>query len=135
MTRQVKSDVLSSWHLYLQESDTGRDIYQIIKKVDTEFVCIKQVVQYYLTGHGSFPAYLFKIKRRPNDRCLCGNKGDVKHYIFGWCPIMKHHFTFDKDNTIRQNLFKVLLSFDNYKKLKDNYNILNEKFSFIRYKF
>lgn len=80
---------------------------------------------------------LFQIRyyKRENGRCTCGSRSDVKRYIFGRCPVMKHFFKFNKDHTLRQNPFRILFSQENYNKVKENNNILNETFSFIKYKF
>lgn len=79
--------------------------------------------------------YLKKIGKRQTDKCDCGQLGDVIHFIFGSCPLMPHRFSFNNALTVRQNLQNILLNDGNYSRLKDNYNKLNELYSFIRYKF
>lgn len=123
------------WQHDWEREDTGRDTYNVIKKVSLDYLCKSQIQAYYITGHGSFPSFLFKINKKDNPNCVCGKYGDVKHYLFGRCSEMKYHFDFHRGNTLRWNMHRILFDNDNYSKLKDNYNILNEKFSFIKYKF
>lgn len=117
------------------ENRNGRDTYRVIKKVREDFLCSNQVIQYYLTSHGSFPCYLKKIGKKANDLCECGRIGDVTHYLFGRCPHMPYFFYFDNSQTVSKNITRVLFNGDNYRKLCDNYNKLNEMYSFIKYKF
>lgn len=130
-TKQSLIDWQSSW----SNSEKGRHTYEIIRRVNTDFVCNNQIVQYYASGHWSFPYYLHKIKKRPDSNCICGKEGSVHHYLFGKCCIMKYHFFFDNSRTVRKNTFDTIFNKNNYHKLKSNYNILNKHFSFIRYVF
>lgn len=123
------------WQLEWSNGQTGRKTYAIIKNVRADFVCRGQVLLYFVTGHGSFPAYLFQIGKRTNDLCDCGHRGDVVHYIFGRCRFMNHYFLFNNHYTVRQNLFRILFEPANYRKHCDNYNVLNQMYSFIRYRF
>lgn len=127
--------ITQDWQNYWSSSSMGRDTYNIIKKVNTEFICSNRISLYFASGHGSFPSYLFKIKKRQDNLCLCGGEGTVLHYIFGRCKYMKHYFSFDNRLTIGQNLYSVIFDQKNYDKLKDNYNILNKNYSFIKYIF
>lgn len=126
---------IEHWQNYWSESTKGRDTYAVLNRVDTDFLCSSQILTYYLSGHGSFPSFLFKIGKRANDKCNCGKTGDVKHYIFGNCVLMKSWFRFNSNLTVRQNFKQVLFDGKNYFKLKENYNILNSLYSFIKYKF
>lgn len=133
--KSIRENCLKEWQIYWKETTKGSDTYRVLKKVDNKFLCWSQVIQYFLTGHGSFPAFLFKIGKRRNDLCTCGAKGDVIHYIFGRCPLMPYFFVFDNSRTVSSNIKRVIFNKDNCGKLCKNYNALNENFSFIRYKF
>lgn len=130
-----KNKELKEWQENWNDSPDGRDTYGIIKTVSREYICNSQVVQYFISAHGSFPSYLKKIGRRRDNLCDCGRKGDVVHFIFGNCPLMPHHFKFNSNLTLRRNLVKILFDPDNYKKLASIYNVLNERYSFIKYRF
>lgn len=126
---------LKEWQTNWELSTKGRDTYNIIRHVNTDFICNTQISLYYATGHGSFPAYLYKINKRPDNNCICGREGTVVHYIYGNCPLMKFHFSFNNRYTLRYNLFSVIFDNNNYHKLKENYNILIKNYSFIKYTF
>lgn len=127
--------IIQEWQEHWSHSTLGRDTYSIIKKVDTDFICNNQVSLYFASGHGSFPSYLYKIKKRQNNICICGKEGNVTHYIFGKCTLMRHHFKFDNRYSLRRNLYDIIFDQNNYNKLRDNYNILNRNYSFIKYYF
>lgn len=123
---------LSDWQLHWSNSTKGRNTYKIINKVNQDFITPSTIIPYYLSGHGSFPAFLYKINRCQTDICLCKRgKGNIEHYIFGPCSLIKYTFKFNKNMTLRQNLQNVLFSSNNYDKLRVNYNILNKHYSFI----
>lgn len=133
--KYCRDNSLVEWQNYWKNSKKGRETYDIIKKVDTKYVCAKQVIQYFITSHGSFPVFLHKIGKRGNPNCDCGKLGDVKHYLFGRCPLVHYFFHFDNFHSISTNIKKVLYNQENYKKLCHIYNSLNAHFSFIKYKF
>lgn len=133
--KYCKDNCIKEWQEYWKNTPKGSDTYLILKKVDNNFLCSSQVIQYYLTGHGSSPAFLKKIGKRRSDNCNCGIKGDVIHYIFGRCPMMPYFFNFDNSRTVSANIKRVIFDKNNYRKLCSNYNVLNENYSFIRYKF
>lgn len=135
LKRYCRENTVREWQNYWKYTEKGRDTYMILKKVDNDFLCASQVVQYFLTGHGSFPTFLKKIGKRSSDKCTCGTVGDVKHYLFGRCPMMPYIFYFDNSNTVSHNIRRIIFNKDNYFKLCQNYNVLNENYSFIRYKF
>lgn len=133
--RICKINTVKDWQREWRKSGKGRDTYTVLNRVDENFVCSGQLLQYFITAHGSFPEYLKKIGKRNSDLCDCGYKGNVRHYLFGRCPKMPYFFYFNNSLTVRQNISRVLFCKENYRKLCANYNVLNELYSFIRYKF
>lgn len=131
----LKDKLKQDWQTHWDQSTKGRDTYRIIRKVDQDFLCISQVSLYFLTAHGSFPVFLYKIGKRDNDRCTCGRQGDVKHYLFDSCGLVPERFDFIRNRTLEWNIQTVLLSSSNQVKLRAIYNILNKHYSFIRYVF
>lgn len=66
-------------------------------------------------------------------KCNCDYKfGNIFHYIFGTCSIMNHKFKFNRNKTITENLNIVIHEKSNYTKFKENYNVLNNLYYFIR---
>lgn len=131
----LNNKVLEDWQSYWNGSDKGRDTSRVINKVNKDFLCANQVVQYFITGHGSFPSFLYNIKKKPNPLCECGDTGTVTHYLFSRCPLVPFFFEFDRSRTLRQNLRRILFDNRNYNKLCETYNCRNSKYSFIKYKF
>lgn len=131
----MRKSIMHEWQQHWSNSYKGRDTYAVFNKVDSDYLCSNEIIQFYITAHGSFPAFLCKIGKRPSSLCDCGVHGDVLHYLYGRCVFMVHHFRFMRDLTVRQNLTQTLLDPNNYHKLKDNYNVLNALYSFIKYKY
>lgn len=130
-----RSQIHDSWQRSWTTSDKGRDTYNILHRVNSDFICGGRLISYFLSGHGSFPVYLKKIGRMQTDNCDCGQKGSVAHYLFGKCQFIQQNFTFDKRKTLRENFASVLFGKKNYNRLCNIYNTLNDMYSFIKYKF
>lgn len=128
-------NIRSDWQEDWRHNVKGSDTYKVFKKVDDSFICVSQVIQYFVSAHGSFPEYLFKIGKRSNALCDCGSVGNVHHYLFGRCPVVPFFFHFDNSQSISYNFRRVLFDKKNYSKLCAIYNALNAKYSFIRYRF
>lgn len=132
---EMRVKTMKNWQKRWEEATVGRDTFRIIRKVSTDFLCYSLISQYYLSGHGSFPAYLQLIGKLPTSNCECGAEGTVFHYIFGNCTLMPHKFKFNSNFTVRENLLEILTNSKYYEGLKRNYNALNDRYSFIKYKF
>lgn len=85
--------------------------------MQVDFSCNSLIVVYFITGHGAFPAYLNKIEKRQNDKCLCGKRVDSCHYLFDSCQISRGHFVFLRNRTLEWNMRNTLLTWSNYRKL------------------
>lgn len=123
------------WQTQWDITECGRYTYNIIKNVDYELHCPDRVSLYFLTGNGSFPTFLHKVGKKDNDLCQCGKRGDPIHYLFKSCPFMKYKFKYKKDKTLIENIHIIQKDKTLLNKLYENYNILNNKYSFINYKF
>lgn len=123
--RFCKMNMIGDWQSYWKNSKDGRETYGLFKKVDVNYLCTSQVQQYFITGHGSFPTFLFKIGKRPAANCDCGYHGDIKHFLFGNCPLVPYFFSFNNYYNVNQNIKRVVLNKDNYYKLCQIYNALN----------
>lgn len=130
-----KSKLIQDWQTQWSFSNTGRHTYLIINKVNTEYICNYRITAYFITGHGSFPAFLHRLGKRRTDKCPCMRKGDAFHYLFEKCTIIDNNFTYNLSLTPEANMKKILIDTIDYPKLSAIYNTLNEHFSFIKYKF
>lgn len=131
----IKKTLIKEWQSYWNKSTKGRDTFAIIRRVSLDYLCDSQISVYYITAHGSFPSFLHKIGRRENDRCNCGKRGDVRHFLFDKCPLIPYRFSFIRNRSIEWNIRNVVLANSNYDKLRKIYNQLNKYYSFIRYVF
>lgn len=123
----------STWWVagLLHKTNTESDTYAILNKVHDTFL----VKVHFLSPHGAFPQYLFKIVKCLNIRCNCGSVGSAQHYLFGPRPLMPCTFKFMRNRTLKWNIRNVLLSRSIYSKLPHIYNALNKEYSFTKYKF
>lgn len=133
--RYFKRNIDIIWRNDWEMSLKGRDTFLVLREPDSTFLCYSRVVAYFISSHGAFPSYLYKIGKRSTDKCDCGSVGDVKHYIFGKCSLMPFCFYFVRNRTLTWNMKNVLLSKSNYSKLCVLYNELNKLYSFIKYRF
>ena len=92
LKRFFKNKIQDEWQLSWENSDKGRNTFEIINKVDKNYLCKNQVVTYFLTGHGSFPSFLYKIKKKETDCCTCGKRGNPFHYLFESCTLVGKKF-------------------------------------------
>lgn len=135
LKKHSKTILQQQWQNQWSNSDVGRHTYLIKNLAESDYVCGSRVQAYFISGHGSFPAFLQKIGKRPSDRCTCGRKGDAFHYLFERCTLIQENFKYITKRTPESNMKLILIDSVNYQKLCRIYNVLNENFSFIRYKF
>lgn len=131
----LSSLLMDHWQSSWDNSDKGRHTYSLIPKVGRDLWCGDNCIIYFLSGHGSFPTYLFKIGKKNNNKCFCGAVGDPLHYIFDTCTIMPHSLRKNNSISLNNNIKLILKNKTLVKKLKENYNKLNSFYSFIRYTF
>lgn len=60
----ISKDVIDKWQTDWDLSDVGLILYLILNKVSKDFLCTRQVLLYFLTGHGSFPSFRFEIGKK-----------------------------------------------------------------------
>lgn len=83
---KLEKDLISSWQLQWDHSDTSRYLYQFLKIVSRENNFTNKNLNCIITGHGPFPNYLNYIQKYNTDLCPCGCHGDSLHYIQN-CPL------------------------------------------------
>lgn len=79
---KVMRNVVAQWQEKWCYGDNGRHLFSLIPTVRRfHWDFPPQLVQF-LTGHGSFPAFLHQIGRLDTPDCVCGSLGDGFHYLF-----------------------------------------------------
>jgi ribonuclease HI len=91
---QLKKLLQNDWLHYWQTSDKGRHTYKLLPKVSTTQLYDSPFLNPFITNHGPFPEYFYRINRHdlitPN--CLCGALGTSLHYMFDCQFTTKFHF-------------------------------------------
>ncbi|GBN31183.1 Putative protein in type-1 retrotransposable element R1DM, partial [Araneus ventricosus] len=88
LKKYIKNIILGDWQQHWGESDTGVRVREYVPFVDFNLLTHNRYLLFFISGHGPFPAYLFRFKilNRPN--CICGGLGDPDHFVFD-CPHTK----------------------------------------------
>lgn len=131
----LKQNLLTAWQNLWNTSSKGRDTYNFLKSVSTNFICKDRVAIFFITGFGSIPTFLHKIGKLPNNLCRCGGTGNPTHYLNGTCSLINIDFSYNPLLTPLQNLNNILKNTNLRRKLYDTYNILNATYSFIKYQY
>ncbi|GBN66980.1 hypothetical protein AVEN_62854-1 [Araneus ventricosus] len=83
---KLKSIMIQAWQDHWDYTpNKGRFTSSIIPNVSLKTHFWGEMAEL-LTGHGIFPAHLFRFGIGNDDRCACGAVGDAKHYIVS-CPL------------------------------------------------
>ncbi|GBL98689.1 hypothetical protein AVEN_19729-1 [Araneus ventricosus] len=53
-----------------------------------------------ITGHGSFPSYLFRFGKHPDNCCACGEPGTLFHYTTMCRLTLSYHLNYPADQHI-----------------------------------
>lgn len=125
------SYLIQDWESLWHSAPARLYTFQFFQKPTLNLHTDDQTIIYFLTGHRSFPSFLYKIGRRDDDLCNCGNTGHPLHYVYESCPPMKYNSNLD----LFQNFVILIRTKQSIFKLRQNYNILNTLYSFIRYTF
>ncbi|GBN21981.1 hypothetical protein AVEN_81069-1 [Araneus ventricosus] len=83
---KLRRIIIQAWQDHWDYSpNKGRFTHSIIPKVCLKTHFWGEMAELF-TGHGKFPAHLFRFGIGDDDRCACGAAGDAKHYIVS-CPL------------------------------------------------
>ncbi|GBM35288.1 hypothetical protein AVEN_91450-1, partial [Araneus ventricosus] len=88
LKKYIKNIILSDWQQHWGESDTGVRVRQYVPFVDFNLLTHNRYLLFFISGHGPFPAYLFRFKILNSPNCICGGLGDPDHFVFD-CPHTK----------------------------------------------
>lgn len=135
VTSYLQNILISNWQSSWDSAPQGRFTFNLIPTVNTNLDEAHQVLTYFLTGHGAFPTYLYKIGKSPTNQCSCGELGDPLHFI-------SHSCSFSPLKIIKSNAESYTNYFLRITKSKHLtnlaikiYNHLNLHFSFIKYQY
>lgn len=99
---EAKKAILDEWQREWENSEKGRRVFEffpdIRARLRMKHLQPSRGLIHYLTGHGPYGTYLFKINRRPSDGCPCGAIGSPEHMTWE-CPL-----TADIEQEARQHL-------------------------------
>ncbi|GBL96804.1 hypothetical protein AVEN_118935-1, partial [Araneus ventricosus] len=79
--RVSKEFLMNEWNSYWKNSTTDKRTKEILPSENLDLLISNKYVIYLFTNHGPFPAYLCRFKILNNPDCLCGEHGDVDHYL------------------------------------------------------
>ncbi|GBN55965.1 Bumetanide-sensitive sodium-(potassium)-chloride cotransporter [Araneus ventricosus] len=88
LKKYIKNIILSDWQQHWGESDTGVRVREYVPFVDFNLLTHNRYLLFFISGHGPFPAYLFRFKILNSPNCICGGLGDPDHFVFD-CPHSK----------------------------------------------
>lgn len=88
--RQLKLHLLEKWQQEWENNITGRYTYKLINKISENRLLTHRNLYIFMTNHGPFPSYLYKINVITSPLCICGKKGTSTHYMFD-CPLTEYY--------------------------------------------
>ncbi|GBN56891.1 hypothetical protein AVEN_236609-1 [Araneus ventricosus] len=81
LKRVCKEFLMNEWNSFWKNSTTGKHTKENLPLENLDLLISNKNVIYLLTNHLPFPAYLCRFKILNNPDCLCGEHGDVDHYL------------------------------------------------------
>ncbi|GBM93191.1 hypothetical protein AVEN_93748-1 [Araneus ventricosus] len=118
--RVCKEFLMNESNSYWKNSTTGKRTKEILPSANQDLLINNKYVIYLLTNHGPFPAYLCRFKILNNRDCLCGEHGDVKHYLTSCMYAKDYHLllpTVDARTHWTRKLFKNCLFLNRLKSI------------------
>lgn len=124
-----KAETMREWQKSWEENSNGRWTFTLIpnieKWVNRRHGEINYHLTQFITGHGSFGDYLYRIHRRNEDTCqLCGSVADTAEHAFFECDAwfnLRYELTEDIGKEIRvDNVIDLMLeSEDQWRKINN----------------
>ncbi|GBN39946.1 hypothetical protein AVEN_21779-1 [Araneus ventricosus] len=88
----IHSYVIDKWR-HWGYSNSGVRVREFVPIVDSALLTHNRALLFFISGHGPFPAYLFRFKFFNSPNCICGGLGDPDHYAFDCSQTSDFHFT------------------------------------------
>lgn len=79
---EARKHLLEIWQDLWSNSRKGRDTYSLVPIIGRCFWDVSSQIIQLLTGHGPFPAYLYRINKLDDPDCVCGEYGEGEHFLF-----------------------------------------------------
>lgn len=127
----LKRVMLQEWTTRWEYSHKGRGTFEIFDTVSLKNRVNNKILAYFVTGHGSFPTFLFKIGKMSNPRCTCGDIGDPHHYLQTRCKDFPIYIKRHTNESIEKYFSRIDRGKAHLEKVKQIYNELNKRYSFI----
>ncbi|GBO21963.1 hypothetical protein AVEN_87520-1 [Araneus ventricosus] len=89
----IHSYVIDKWQRHWGDSNSGVRVREFVPFVDSTLLTHNRALLFFISGHGPFPAYLFRFKFFNSPNCICGGLGDPDHYAFDCSHTSDYHFT------------------------------------------
>ncbi|GBM02891.1 hypothetical protein AVEN_52062-1 [Araneus ventricosus] len=95
LNRKLKLYICQTWNTFWNNYDSasGQRVRKHINTVSPTFLINNKILIYFLSGHGPFPAYLYRFKKLNSPLCVCGQVGDAEHYTFDCSLTKDFHLT------------------------------------------
>ncbi|GBN29618.1 hypothetical protein AVEN_71903-1 [Araneus ventricosus] len=88
----IKKYILDNWQQHWEDSKSGCRVREFVPKVDFNLLTHNRYLLFFISGHGPFPAYLYRFHIFESPNCVCGGLGDSDHFAFD-CPLTSNfHF-------------------------------------------
>ncbi|GBO24230.1 hypothetical protein AVEN_192314-1 [Araneus ventricosus] len=89
----VKNYILENWQRHWEASKSGVRVREFVPCVDFALLTHNRFFLFFISGHGPFPAYLFRFNILDSPNCICGGLGDPDHFAFDCSYTSNFHFT------------------------------------------
>lgn len=80
LKKYFNNEIMKKWQHDWSNSDKGRHTFNICPTIKPKLRFTSLATIYFITGHGSFPTFLFKIKKLNSPNCECGKLGEPHHF-------------------------------------------------------
>ncbi|GBN50488.1 hypothetical protein AVEN_92798-1 [Araneus ventricosus] len=87
----INSNIPGRWQRHWGEAKNG--VKEFVPFVDTTLLTHNRSLLFFISGHGPFPAHLFRFKIFNSPNCSCGGLGDADHFAFDCPHTTDFHFT------------------------------------------
>jgi ribonuclease HI len=84
----LQKELKRKWQESWDEECKGRITHAYFPKVDSSRLISHPGLTTVFTEHGPYPAYLWRFNLASTNRCVCGEEGTAKHYLF-YCTLTK----------------------------------------------
>lgn len=106
---KLRNLLLLRWQSRWVGTDKGRYTYNFFPKISTKRLISNRYLVMFLSNHGPFQSYLFKIDKSNSPLCVCGETSDSLHYILS-CPLTTSFHIRYSQSTQLHDWFNFILS-------------------------